>query len=85
MSFTVSIARNSRELVDRLAFGFGLALTPIFALAKVDLALLAGGALAGTLAFAVHRVVAIVSEASSEPAPGSESDREPNRKPGDGS
>jgi predicted branched-subunit amino acid permease len=57
MAFTVSIARNSRELVDKLAFGLGLALTPIFALAKVDLALLVGGLLAGTLAFGVHRVV----------------------------
>jgi predicted branched-subunit amino acid permease len=56
MAFTVSIARNSRELVDKLAFGLGLALTPIFALAKVDLALLVGGLLAGTLAYAVHRV-----------------------------
>ncbi len=56
MSFLVSVARNSRELVDRLAFGLGLALTPIFALAKFDLALLIGGVLAGTLAFAVHRL-----------------------------
>jgi hypothetical protein len=56
MSFVVSIARNSRELVDRLAFGLGLVLTPIFALAKFDLALLVGGMLAGTVAFAVHRL-----------------------------
>jgi hypothetical protein len=79
MSFTVSIARNSRELVDRLAFAFGLTLTPIFALAGIDLALLAGGVLAGTLAFAVHRAVAIVREASSEDA--SASDGAPSRKP----
>jgi hypothetical protein len=79
MSFTVSIACNSRELVDRLAFAFGLSLTPIFALAGIDLALLAGGVLAGTLAFAVHRVVAIVREASSEDA--SASDGGPSRKP----
>jgi predicted branched-subunit amino acid permease len=56
MSFLVSITRNSRELVDRLAFGLGLVLTPIFALAKFDLALLIGGVLAGTVAFAVHRL-----------------------------
>jgi hypothetical protein len=82
MSFTVSIARNSRELVDRLAFAFGLTLTPIFALAGIDLALLAGGVLAGTLAFAIHRVVAIVREAASEPA--SEPERDPGGKPGEG-
>jgi hypothetical protein len=34
----------------------GLGLKPIFALAKVDLALLIGGVLAGTIAFAVHRL-----------------------------
>jgi predicted branched-subunit amino acid permease len=56
MSFTVSVARNSRELVDKLAFILGLALTPVFALAKVDLALLIGGVLAGSIAFAVHRL-----------------------------
>ena len=56
MSFTVSVARNSRELVDKLAFMLGLGLTPVFALAKVDLALLIGGVLAGTIAFAVHRL-----------------------------
>lgn len=55
MSFLVSIARNSRELVDKLAFGFGLALTPVFALAKFDLTLLIGGVVAGTLAFVIHR------------------------------
>jgi predicted branched-subunit amino acid permease len=84
MSFTVSIARNSRELVDRFAFGFGLTLTPIFALAKVDLALLAGGVLAGTLAFAVHRVAAIVREASSEAASEPQAESEPSGEPGGG-
>jgi hypothetical protein len=44
--------------------------------------LLAGGVLAGTLAFAVHRVVAIVREASSEDA--SASDGAPSPKPGEG-
>ena len=82
MSFAVSIARNSRELVDRLAFAFGLTLTPIFALAEIDLALLAGGVLAGTLAFAVHRIAAIVREASSDAT--STSDGAPSRKPGEG-
>jgi predicted branched-subunit amino acid permease len=66
MSFTVSIARNSRELVDQLAFGLGFALTPVFALAKVDLALLIGGVLAGTVAYGVHRAVAIARAAGEE-------------------
>jgi hypothetical protein len=66
MSFTVSIARDSRELVDQLAFGLGFALTPVFALAKVDLALLIGGVLAGTVAYGVHRAVAIARAAGEE-------------------
>jgi predicted branched-subunit amino acid permease len=82
MSFTVSIARNSRELVDRLAFGLGLALTPVFALAKVDLALLIGGVLAGTIAYAVHRFVAIAREAGREQGAAVPLENEPNEKPG---
>src|SRR5262245_27042198 len=66
ISLLVSVARNSRELVDKLAFGLGLALTPIFALAKFDLALLVGSLLAGTLAYAAQRGVAAVREARSD-------------------
>ncbi len=42
-------------LIDRLRWALGLVLTPLFALAKFDLALLIGGLLAGTIAYAVHR------------------------------
>ena len=56
MSFLVSTARNSRALIDQLALGLGLVLTPIFALAKFDLALLAAGLAAGTLAYVIHRI-----------------------------
>ena len=34
-------------LIDRLALGLGLVLTPLFALAKFDLALLIGGVAGG--------------------------------------
>jgi hypothetical protein len=56
MSFFVSTIRNSRELLDRLAFGLGIVLAPLFALAKFELDLLLAGLVAGTLAYGVHRV-----------------------------
>ncbi|MGZ5805105.1 MAG: AzlC family ABC transporter permease [Xanthobacteraceae bacterium] len=56
MSFLVSIYSNGRMLIDRLALGLGLVFTPLFALAKFDLALLIGGVAAGTLAYVVHRL-----------------------------
>jgi predicted branched-subunit amino acid permease len=56
MSFLVSIARNSRLLVDRLAFALGLAFTPVFIYAKINLALLLAGVAAGSLAYAAHRL-----------------------------
>ena len=55
MSFLVSIYGNGKMLIDRLSLGLGLVLTPLFALAKFDLALLFGGVLAGTIAYVVHR------------------------------
>jgi len=56
MSFLVSIARNSKELLDRLALGLGLVLTPLFAYAEVKLALLVAGLAAGTIAYVGARV-----------------------------
>jgi predicted branched-subunit amino acid permease len=56
MSFFVSTVRNSRELLDRLAFALGIVLAPLFALAKFELDLLLAGLVAGTLAYAIHRV-----------------------------
>jgi predicted branched-subunit amino acid permease len=56
LSFFVSTIRNSRELLDRLAFAFGMVLTPLFVLAKFELDLLLAGLAAGTLAYVINRV-----------------------------
>jgi predicted branched-subunit amino acid permease len=56
MSFTVSVARNSRDLVDRLAFGFGLVAGPAFAAAHVGLDLMWTGVVGGGAAYAVGRL-----------------------------
>ena len=56
LSFTVSVVRNSHQLVDRLAFGFGLVLAPILATLNVDLDLLWSGAVGGTLANVIYRL-----------------------------
>lgn len=56
LSFTVSVVRNSRLLVDRLAFGFGLALGPLLAAFHVELDLLWSGMIGGTLAYLLHRL-----------------------------
>lgn len=55
MSFLVSTAGNAKLLVDRLALGFGLVLSPLLAAAKVELHLLVTGLVAGTLAYLIHR------------------------------
>lgn len=51
MSFLVSIARNSRELVDRLALVFGLIVGPILAYYAVNLDIMWSGIIGGTLAY----------------------------------
>ena len=56
LSFLISVVRNSRLLVDRLAFAFGLGLGPLLAAMKVDLDLLWSGIAGGTLAYVVHRL-----------------------------
>ena len=56
MSFIVSVARNSRLMVDRLALALGLVIAPVLAFAKVELDLLWTGILGGTLAYLVHRL-----------------------------
>jgi predicted branched-subunit amino acid permease len=56
MGFMVLVARNSRLLVDRLALALGLLIGPALASAKVELDLLWTGIIAGTLAYAVHRL-----------------------------
>ena len=56
MSFLVSLARNSRELIDRLALVLGLIFAPLLAYAQINLALLLAGLAAGTLAYGAHRL-----------------------------
>jgi predicted branched-subunit amino acid permease len=55
LSFLISVARNSRLLVDQLAFVLGLVLGPLLAALKVDLDLLWSGIVGGTLGYLVHR------------------------------
>jgi predicted branched-subunit amino acid permease len=54
--FMVSVVRNSRLLVDRLAFAFGLVLGPLLATFQVGLDLLWSGMIGGTLAYLLHRL-----------------------------
>jgi predicted branched-subunit amino acid permease len=56
MSFLVSTARNCRLLVDRLALGFGLLLSPVLALAQIGLDMLWSGIIAGSAAYVIHRL-----------------------------
>lgn len=56
MSFLVSVARNSRHLVDKLALVLGLAIGPLLAYREVDLDILWAGIGGGTLAYIAHRV-----------------------------
>lgn len=56
LSFLMSLARNSRDLIDRLALILGLLLTPILLYEQVSLALLISGLVAGTTAYVAHRL-----------------------------
>jgi predicted branched-subunit amino acid permease len=56
MSFLISTVRNSKHLVDRLALVLGLGLGPLLAYEQVGLDLLWTGAIAGSAAYAVHRL-----------------------------
>jgi predicted branched-subunit amino acid permease len=56
MSFLVSVIRNSRLMMERLAFGLGLFGGPVLAAWQVDLDLMWTGVLGGTVAYAVHRL-----------------------------
>jgi predicted branched-subunit amino acid permease len=49
-------ARNSRTLLDALAFALGLAVWPAVAAMKLGLELMWTGLIAGSIAYAVHRV-----------------------------
>ena len=56
ISFLVSVARNARLLVDKLALVLGLVIGPLLAYRDVDLDILWAGIGGGTLAYIVHRV-----------------------------
>src|SRR5882757_7950333 len=56
MAILMSSARNSRTLLDSLAFALGLVVGPIVAAQKIGLDLMWTGLIAGTLAYAVHRL-----------------------------
>jgi predicted branched-subunit amino acid permease len=55
LAFLFSTARNSRQLVDRLALLLGLALFPIVSMLNTGVDILLSGLTAGTLAYGVHR------------------------------
>jgi predicted branched-subunit amino acid permease len=56
MSFLTSTARNCREMIDILAFIFGIVLGPLLAWYQVGLDLLWTGVVGGGLAYAIHRL-----------------------------
>jgi len=56
LSMLMSITRNSRALIDRLALGLGLVIGPVMAASKIGLDLLWTGVIAGTAAYAIHRL-----------------------------
>jgi len=56
MAILMSSARNSRTLLDGLAFALGLVVGPIVAAQKIGLDLMWTGLIAGTLAYVVHRL-----------------------------
>src|SRR5262245_23793923 len=56
LSLVMSLSRNSRALIDRVAMGLGLVIGPVLASMKVGLDLLWTGIVAGTIAYLVHRL-----------------------------
>ena len=56
MAILMSSARNSRTLLDGLAFALGLVVGPIVAAQKIGLDLMWTGLIAGTIAYVVHRL-----------------------------
>jgi hypothetical protein len=56
MAILMSAARNNETLIDRLAFALGLVIGPLLAAQKVKLDLMWTGVVAGSVAYAVHRV-----------------------------
>ena len=56
MAMLMTLARNSEALIDRAAFGLGLVIGPLLAAQKVKLDLMLTGLIAGTAAYAIHRL-----------------------------
>lgn len=56
MSFLMSTARNSRMLIDRVAFVLGLVLGPVLAWYQIELDLLWTGVIGGMIAFGALRL-----------------------------
>lgn len=56
MALLMSVSRNSRTLIEGLAFGLGLVVWPVLAAQKIGLELMWTGIIAGTIAYVVHRV-----------------------------
>jgi predicted branched-subunit amino acid permease len=56
LSLLMSVSRNSRQLIDRVALGLGLVLGPLIASMQIGLDLLWTGIIAGTIAYVVHRL-----------------------------
>lgn len=56
MALLMSVSRNSKTLIDKLAFGFGLVVGPVLAAHKVGLDLMWTGLIAGTAAYVIHRI-----------------------------
>jgi predicted branched-subunit amino acid permease len=56
ISFLLTTATNSKQLVDRLALLLGVALMPLAAMLNTGVDMLIAGVSAGTIAYAVHRL-----------------------------
>ncbi len=56
MALLMSVSRNSKTLIDKLAFGFGLVVGPVLAAQKIGLDLMWTGLIAGTAAYVIHRI-----------------------------
>ena len=56
LSFLMSTARNSRDLVDKAALAIGLVLGPVLAWHEIELDLLWTGVVGGALAYGIHRL-----------------------------
>lgn len=56
MSFLMSTARNSRQVIDRLAFVLGLVIGPLLTAANVGLDLMWTGIAGGTIAYGIYRL-----------------------------